>query len=223
MFWTKSAGDMIPNRRITADSFRLLTARLKKKPTAVAQTEFLPEPAILAPLEIVEETVISAPVAEIERRTTIPQEDIEFAWPEVTEKKPWAWLTPADPVKPQLPDPLSETETPVQAVEEAKPAPEPEPWRELPFEELFAAPAITEPEPEIASAEPEAILAEPEPAWVEPEMLRLNPKQFCQSQNWQSVEPEIVALEPAVILQSQNWQWPNLNWCLNPNVLRTDC
>ena len=62
------AGEMIPNRRITANSFRLLTARLKKKPTAFAQTELLPEPAILAPLEIVEETVISAPVAEVEQQ-----------------------------------------------------------------------------------------------------------------------------------------------------------
>ena len=30
----EAGGDMIPNRRITADSFRLLTARLKKKPPA---------------------------------------------------------------------------------------------------------------------------------------------------------------------------------------------
>ncbi len=135
-------GEMIPNRRITADSFRLLTARLKKRPTAFAQTELPPEPAILAPLEIVEETVISAPVAEVEAPEDYSSSDIEFAWPEVIEKKPWAWLTPADPVEAPLFDPLSETETPVQAMEEARPAAEPEPWRELPFEELFAAPAL---------------------------------------------------------------------------------
>ncbi len=33
------AGENIPNRRITADSFRLLTARLKKKPAAFTQPE----------------------------------------------------------------------------------------------------------------------------------------------------------------------------------------
>ena len=30
-------GEKTPHRRITADSFRLLTARLKKRPTAFAQ------------------------------------------------------------------------------------------------------------------------------------------------------------------------------------------
>ena len=91
-------GDMIPNRRITADSFRLLTARLKKKPPAIAQAELPPEPAILAPLEILEETAVSAPVAEIEPPDDYAEEDIQFAPPEVAAKKPWAWLTPADPV-----------------------------------------------------------------------------------------------------------------------------
>ena len=81
-------------------------------------------------------------------------EDIEFASPQANGKKPWAWLTPADPVA-EVPavDPLFETETPMQAVDEAEPAPEPEPWREIPFEELFASTGIAEPEP--ASPEPE--------------------------------------------------------------------
>ena len=61
-------GEMIPNRRITADSFRLLTARLKKRPAAFAPTELLPEPAIIAPFQVFEETAISAPVAEISWR-----------------------------------------------------------------------------------------------------------------------------------------------------------
>ena len=35
----EAGGEMIPDRRITADSFRLLTARLKKRPAPLAQTE----------------------------------------------------------------------------------------------------------------------------------------------------------------------------------------
>ena len=179
------AGELIPNRRITADSFRLLTARLKKRPHVLAQTEFLPEPVILAPLEILEETAVSAPVAEVETPEDYASQDIEFAPPEAVEKKPWAWLDPADPVEPPAFDPLSETETPVQAIAEAEPAPEPELWKELPFEELFAAPAPSEPEPELASPEPAVVFEEPEPELA-------------------SAVPEIVALEPAAILQSLN-------------------
>jgi uncharacterized protein (DUF2336 family) len=188
------AGEKIPNRRITADSFRLLTARLKKRPPAFAQTELLPEPAILAPLEIVEETVIPAPVAEVQQAYS--SSDIEIAWPEVIAKKPWAWLTPADPVEAPLLDPLSDTETPVQAIEEVAPAPEPEPWREVPFEELFAAPAPPEPEPEIASSEPVAILAEPEPAWLEPEAASPEPEAVMAEPELASVEPEAALPEP---------------------------
>ena len=194
------AGEIIPNRRITADSFRLLTARLKKRPTAFAQTELLPEPAILAPLEIVEETVIPAPVAEVEVEQNYSSSDIEIAWPEVIEKKPWAWLTPADPVEAPLFPPLSGTETPVQATEEAAPAPEPEPWKELPFEELFAAPAPQEPETEIASSEPGAILAEPEPAWVEPEVASPGPEAVIAEPELVSVEPEIALPEPEAVI-----------------------
>jgi uncharacterized protein (DUF2336 family) len=187
----EAGGDLIPNRRITADSFRLLTARIKKNPLPISQTEFPPEPVILAPLEILEEMVISAPVAEIEQPEDYVEEDIQFAPPGAVEKKPWAWLTPTDPVEASAFDPLPEAETPVQAVEEAKPATEGEPWREIPFEELFAAPPITEPEP--ASPEPEAAVAEPQLAWVEPEISE--PVAALP-------EPELalVAPEPAVVL-----------------------
>jgi hypothetical protein len=127
-------GDMIPNRRITADSFRLLIARLKKTPSAIAQTELPPEPAILAPLEILEEIAVSAPVAEIETPDDYASQDIEFAPPEVAAKKPWAWLTPTDPVEASVFDPPPEAETPVQAVDESMPVAEREPWLEIPFE-----------------------------------------------------------------------------------------
>ncbi|MDP1699883.1 MAG: DUF2336 domain-containing protein [Aestuariivirga sp.] len=175
-------GEMIPNRRITADSFRLLIARLKKKP-AFAQSELLPEPAIIEQIEIVEETVALAPVAENEQPNDLASQDIEFALPRVAGKKPWAWLTPADPVEATIFDPLPEAETPLQAAEESMPAAEREPWREIPFEELFAAPAIIEPEPEAVKAEPEVISAEsenpsPEPVAVlpEPELAMLEPE-----------------------------------------------
>ena len=193
----EAGGDMIPNRRITADSFRLLTARLKKKPPASAQNDLPTEPILAAPLEVFEENVISAPVAEVEQPDVYAEEDIQFAPPEVAAKKPWAWLTPTDPVDASIFDPLPETETPVQAVEEATPAAEPEPWREIPFEELFAAPAISEPEPETASPEPEAVLAEPEPAWVEPEISSPEPVAVLPEPELAWIEPEP---EPVVVL-----------------------
>ena len=150
---------MSPDRRITADSFRLLTARLKKRPSPLVQTELQPEPEILASLEIIEETAILAPVAGDESPEDFASEDIEFAFPQANGKKPWAWLTPADPVA-EVPavDSLFETETPMQAVDEAEAAPEPEPWREIPFEELFASAGIAE--PELASPELEEVLVE---------------------------------------------------------------
>ena len=193
-------GEMIPNRRITADSFRLLTARLKKNPPAISQTDLPPEPAILAPLEILEETLISAPVAGIEQLDDHAEGDIQFAPPGAVEKKPWAWLTPTDPVDPLIFDLLPEAETPIQAVEEAKPAAEREPWREIPFEELFAAPPITELEPETASTEPEAVLAEPEPAWVEPEIAAPEPLAFLPEPELAMAEPEVVSPEPSTAI-----------------------
>ena len=180
-------GEMIPNRRITADSFRLLTARLKKRPAAFAPTELLPEPAISAPLEVFEEMAISAPFAEVEP-------------PEVIEKKPWAWLTPDDPVEAPAFDPLPETETPVQAIEETMPAPEPEPWKEIPFEELFAAPTPAEPESELASPEPDAVMAEPEVVAAEPEMVSPEPVEVLPEPELASAEPEMVSPEPVEVL-----------------------
>lgn len=216
-------GDMIPNRRITADSFRLLIARLKKGPAPIAQPELPPEPAPLAPLEILEEAAISAPVAEIESPDDYAAQDIVFAPPEVAAKKPWAWLTPADPVEASIFDPLPEAETPVQAVEESMPVAEREPWLEIPFEELFAAPAITEPEPETASLEPEEIMAEPELAWVEPvtvlpesepelamaepEFAAPEPIEVLPEPELAMAEPELVAPEPSVAIAEPEQAW----------------
>jgi uncharacterized protein (DUF2336 family) len=194
-------GDMIPNRRITADSFRLLTARLKKTPAAIAQTELPPEPATLAPLEIFEETVISAPIVGIEPSDDYAEEDIQFAPPGIVEKKPWAWLTPTDPVEALGFDPLPAAETPMQTMEEAKPIAEREPWREIPFEELFATPAVTQPEPQIAIAEPEVISAEPETPYSEPVAVLPEP------------EPELVSPEPSAVVTE-----PELSW-VEPEIL----
>jgi uncharacterized protein (DUF2336 family) len=201
----EAGGEMIPSRRITADSFRLLTARLKKRPTAFAQTELLPEPTNLAPLEILEETVISVPVAEVE----LPEDysspdvepDIEFAPPGTIGKKPWAWLTPDDPVEEApLFDLLPEADPQVQAIHEAKPAPEREPWREIPFEELFAAPEISEPDPQTVSSEPEAVVADPELVWVEPEIASPEPMAVLPEPELAWLEPEIVSPEPVAVL-----------------------
>jgi uncharacterized protein (DUF2336 family) len=196
----EAGGIMTPNRRITADSFRLLTARLKKNPPAISQTELLPEPAILAPLEIVEETVISAPVAGIEQPDGYAEEDIQFAQPRTIEKKPWAWLAPTDPVEASVFDPLPATETSVQAVDESTPVAEREPWREIPFEELFAAPPITEPEPETASPEPEAIMVEPEVVWVETERPSPESVAVLPEPGLAMPEPELAIPEPVEVL-----------------------
>ena len=193
----EAGGEMIPDRRITADSFRLLTARLKKRPAAIAQTELPPEPAILTSLEIIEETAIPARSAADESLEDFASEDIEYASPQANGKKPWAWLTPADPVA-EVPavDPVLETETPMQAVEEAEPVPEPEPWREIPFEELFAATGITGHEPEPASPEPEAVMAEPEVVLVEPEMASPEPVAVLPEPELALAEPEPVEALP---------------------------
>ncbi len=214
-------GELIPNRRITADSFRLLIARLKKGPAVIAQTELPPEPAILAPLEIFEEIAVSAPVAEVEQPDDYASQDIEFAPPEVAGKKPWAWLTPTDPVEASILDPLPEAETPVQAVVESMPAAEREPWLEIPFEELFAAPAITEPEPETVLPEPElaivepetvapepvAVLPEPELAIVEPEIAAPEPVEVLPEPELAMAEPELVPPEPSALMVEPEPAW----------------
>ncbi|HUQ37048.1 MAG TPA: DUF2336 domain-containing protein [Aestuariivirga sp.] len=202
----EAGGEMIPSRRITADSFRLLTARLKKRPTAFAQTELLPEPTNPAPFEILAEAVVSPPVAGVEPPEDYSSQDvepdIEFAPPEIIEKKPWAWLTPDEPVEALALDPLFETEAPMPSAEEAKPAPEREPWREIPFEELFTAPEITEPESETVSPEPEAVVAEPELVWVEPESESSEPLAVLPEPEPELAlaEPEMVSPEPSAVV-----------------------
>ena len=113
---------------------------------------------------------------------------------EILEKKPWAWLTPADPVEaPAFDPPPDEFETPVQATEDLEPLPEREPWAEIPFEELFAAPAPIQPEPEIASPEPELISVEPETASPEPEIAAPEPVAISLEPEAANPEPEKVA------------------------------
>lgn len=204
-------GEMIPDRRITADSFRLLTARLKKKPPVFVQPELPPELAIIEQIEIVEETAAFPSLAEAEPPQNHSAPAIETTPPETVEKKPWAWLRPSESAEASIFDPLPEAESPAPAVDESKPAAEPEPWREIPFEELFATPAITEPEPEavlteaawvepeLASAESEAVWAEPEPTWVEPEIAQVEPEAVWAEPEAAWVEPEIASVEPEAV------------------------
>ena len=191
-----------PNRRITADSFRLLTARLKQRPTAFANMPLPPEPIVPTPIEIFHENIISAPLEEAEPEVEFSSPDPVLETPEIPEiiaKKPWAWLTPADPVEAPAFDTLSEIETPVSAIEEAEPAPEPGPWKEIPFEELFASPAPVQPEPEIASPEPELVSVEPETASPEPEIAAPEPAAVSLEPEPAAPEPEIVAPEPVAV------------------------
>ena len=148
-------GEMIPNRRITADSFRLLTARLKKRPPAFVQPELLPEPAILNRLKSLRKRSFRRPLPRLSRRKTTLRRTSNLPRPRLLRKSPGPGSRlPIRWKKPSAVDLLFETEAPVQAAEEAKPAAEREPWQ-IPFEELFATPAITEPEPEAVLAEPE--------------------------------------------------------------------
>jgi uncharacterized protein (DUF2336 family) len=170
-------GEKSPNRRITADSFRLLSARLKKRPTAFASPQQPPEPVVAAPVEVFQETVIAAPVEQVEPQGKFSIPDIEIEAPKVVEKKPWAWLGLDDPIAVEAAAPGPEIETPAQTpvIEEQVPAPEPQ--EEIPFAELFAAPTTVLPEPELEFApEPELEFA-PEPELVrepepEPELVR---------------------------------------------------
>jgi hypothetical protein len=202
------AGEGKPsNRRITADSFRLLTARLKKRPTAFADPTPPPEPIVPAPIEIFHENIISAPLEEVEPEAEFSSPDPVLQTPEASEvvtKKPWAWLTPADPVEAPAFDPPPEIETAVSAVEEAEPIPEPEPWAEIPFEELFAAPAPAQPEPEVVAPEPELISAEPEPAPPEPETAAPEPAVVSLEPKAAAPAPEMIAPEPAAVLPQEN-------------------
>ncbi len=203
----EAGGEMIPDRRITADSFRLLTARLKKKPPVFVQPELPPELPIVEQIEIIEETAAFPSLAEAEPPQNHSSPTLETTPPETVEKKPWAWLRPSDSSEASIFDLLPEAEAPAPAVDESKPAEEREPWHELPFEELFAAPAITEPEPEAvlteaAWIEPEAVLAEPEPAWIEPEIASVEPEAVLAEPEpaWIEPEPEAILPEPELAL-----------------------
>ena len=200
------AGGVRPsNRRITADSFRLLTARLKQRPIASANTELPPEPIVPVQTEIFQENIISAPPeeaapeAEFSTPDPVPEKP---EIPEIIEKKPWAWLTPADPVRTPVFDPLPELETPVQAAENLEPLPEGEPWAEIPFEELFANPAPVQLEPVIASPEPELVSAGAEVTTPEPETAAPEPAAVLLEPEAAVPEPEKVAPEPVAVSPS---------------------
>ena len=213
-------GEKSPNRRITAESFRLLSARLKKRPTAFAIPDLLPEPVMAESIEILQETVLRAPVepAEPEPQEELPVPEIEVEEPKPAAKKPWAWLGFDDLAEPEEPAPEPETETPVETpvveaaapqleLEEPAQAPEvveqvlaPEPQEEIPFEELFVAPAevLPEPEPEF-EAEPEPV-AEPEPAPEPVAQLELAPEPAASPEPAAQAEPPpapVVEPEPA--------------------------
>ena len=198
-------GEKSPNRRITAESFRLLSARLKQRPTAFAIPDLLPEPAIAESIEILQETVLRAPVEPVEPQPLeeLPVPEIEVEEPKPAAKKPWAWLGFDDLVEPEAPAPEPEIETLIETpvVEAAAPQPEfeelaqtpevvvqvlaPEPLEEMPFEELFAAPTELLPEP---VAEPE-LIAEPEPTPEPVAELELAPELAASPEPAPQAEP----------------------------------
>ena len=155
----EAGGEIAPNRRITADSFRVLLARLKKTPTAFADEVSLPEPAITTPVEIIQETVFSAPVEPVEVQEQFFIPDIEIEAPKPVEKKPWAWVDAEIPMEVEALAP--EIGTPVQTLQIAAPVSAPEalisaPEAEIPLpEEAFPANEVQEesPAPELIAAE----------------------------------------------------------------------
>ena len=216
-------GEKSPNRRITAESFRLLSARLKQRPTAFAIPDLLPEPAIAESIEILQETVLRAPV-DPQPPEELPVPEIEAEEPKPAAKKPWAWLGFDDLVEPEAPAPEPEIETPIETpvVEAAAPQPEfeepaqtpevveqvlaPEPQEEIPFEELFVAPAevLPEPEPELEPEPTPEPVAEPEPALEPVAELKLAPEPAASPEPAAHVEPApapVAEPEPAIAPQ----------------------
>ena len=163
-------GEKTPDRRITADSFRLLTARLKKRPTAFADVEIeLPTESV--PVIAFENGAYSEPV-----ELPVVAEEASFPVPEINPEE-LIEAKPAHPFFPDLPleihssEPSSEVETPdyLSAFEELEAA----------FERQNVAagnaavetPAELPPEPEI-----EEIENPPTEAIETPVELPLEPK-----------------------------------------------
>ncbi|MGB9143791.1 MAG: hypothetical protein WCB71_16510, partial [Aestuariivirga sp.] len=99
-------GGRAPNRRITADSFRLLTAKLKNKPVAV-EIEQWPELVIPASNEFIQETSIAVSFAE-----AAPPEEISTAVIEVVTTSDAA--SPFEEVAPLEVAPAAEIASPVE-------------------------------------------------------------------------------------------------------------
>ena len=210
-------GEIPRNRRITADSFRLLTARLKKTPTAFAEaaTERAPEPEQVFPLEagaysehvelpvVLEEVPVSIPEAEPE-----PEEIIE--------------TRPAHPFFPDLPMPVSAVEVqnaePVNIAEvpeylsvfeqleiaheqqQQQAAAVVEPLVELPPEPETSVELRQEPEPKVELAPEPAITVAPAPE-PEPVMQKAAEPETAVAP---APEPEPVmekAAEPATVVE----------------------
>ena len=144
------------DRRITAESFRLLLARLKKSPIGPPPTPAAPAPAPLPPVEI---AAIAPPVAEIEAPT--PALEIEIAalqaGPEPMEVEPPAAveIEPAQEIV-ELADLAFASEAPV-AVASPQPDHQAEPVSTLPVEPIETLPPEIEPQlpaEEVPAADP---------------------------------------------------------------------
>ncbi len=189
----EAGGERIPNRRITADSFRLLQARLQKKPAAaIVKTEPQepqPEPVLPPPAEIIQETYVSAAVETVAPGEDLPTHALDPAPVDAVAKKPWAWLIPADAGETPAVDPLTDIDAPMPAAEAAEPA-RPEP------EIAYAEPAPAEPAPELASAQPELPSREAEPDTPEPDLAFAEPEAPPPEVETATLEPDIVFAEP---------------------------
>ena len=137
------------DRRITAESFRLLLARLKKSPIGPPPTPAAPEPAPLPPVEI---EAIAVPVVETEAATAEPELEIAAlqTGPEPMEVEPPAAveIEPAQEIVELADLPLA-SEAPV-AVASPQPDHQAEPVSTLPVEPIETLPP--EIEPQLAAA-----------------------------------------------------------------------
>ncbi len=152
----EAGGVRSPDRRITADSFRLLQAKLQNRPAATP-TAPQPEPVIPPAAEINREAYDSAAVETAAPGEDLPAQALEPAPVAAVAKKPWTWLTPADAAASPSRDPLADIGGPVPAAEAARPE------AEAAFSEPAPVPPEAEPPfPEIDTAEPVAEAISPE-------------------------------------------------------------
>ena len=127
--------------------------------------------------------------------------------PEVAAKKPWAWLTPADPVEAPILDPLPETETPVQAVEDQSLPPNASHGEKFPLKNFLPLPRSPSLNPKQLRRNPRPLLRNRNWHGLNPKQLRRNPRQLQRKPELAWLEPEITSPEPEAVIAEPELAW----------------